>query len=154
MLHAPQFAVRIRSRHTHARGQQPHLLGALQQRDVAHIAHQLRVVCRLREHQVLHGKLRIHHAARTVFHIELPVARGVRCAHTLAHGHDFLTQGGRVAFGGDNGLPHGIEARLQGLAAHHKTRACHGLVLPGPRGVAAPALLVVGVGLEARDQQT
>ena len=52
-----------------------------------------------------------------------------------------------------DGLAHRIEARGQLRRTEHAARARDGLVLPGPGGVAAALLLIVGIGVEGRDQQ-
>ncbi|MCY1552418.1 hypothetical protein D9M68_888120 [compost metagenome] len=88
-----------------------------------------------------------------MLHIEPGAAHRVRLAHLLAHGHDLARQRIAVAQRGDHVFAHRIEAPGQRHAAEHKARARHGLVFPGPGGVAAALLLVVGVGLEAGDQQ-
>jgi hypothetical protein len=73
-------------------------------------------------------------------------------AHALAHGDDLAQRCG-VARRGDHGFAHRIEAGGQVVAAQHEAGARHGLVFPGPGGVAAALLLVVGIGLEAGHQQ-
>ena len=153
VLHAAQLAVGVSRRVAHTGRQQAHLLGTLQQRDVAHVAHQFRMACGIRQHQVLHGKFGIHHAARAVFHIKLPVARAVGRAHALAHGHNLRTQRCRVSRRGDHSLSHRIKPRLQGSTAQNKARPRHRLVFPGPCRVAAALLLVGRVGIETGDQQ-
>jgi len=129
------------------------ILRALQQTDVAQVLHQFGVRARLRQHQELHGELGVHHAALAVLDVEAAGRHRVCGAHALAHADDFLRQRGRVAFGGDDGAAHGVEALAQRAAAEHEARTRHGLVLPGPGGVAAAPLLVVGEGLEAGHQQ-
>ncbi len=74
-------------------------------------------------------------------------------AQALAHGGDLAGQAGPVARRGDDGLAYGVKALTQARRAQHEAGARHGLVLPGPGGVAAALLLVVGIGLEAGHQQ-
>ena len=121
---------------------------------------------RLGQYQVLDHELHVDHAAGAVLEVEQLAAHGVGGAHALAHGNDFGAQRRCVARSGDDRLAHGVEALAQlhvrgRLArgwrevgtAEHEARARHGLVFPGPGGIAAALLLVVGVGVEAGHQQ-
>ena len=88
-----------------------------------------------------------------MLHIKPVSFDGVRCPNLVAHGDDFIVQQHRVSRCGDHALPDPLEALAQSFFSHDKTRACHGLVLPGPCGVAAALLLVVGIGLKTGNQQ-
>ena len=74
-------------------------------------------------------------------------------AHLVAHADDFSLQGLGVARRRDDGFADGVKALLERVVAQHKTGARHGLVFPGPGGVRAALLLVVGVSVKRGDQQ-
>ena len=141
------------------------MLGAQQKGDVADVVSQFRMPRGLGQHQVLHRKFGVHHAACAVFDVKA-VGLGrccglarlafdrVRSAHLLAHGDDLGAQRRQLARRGDDGAAHLVKTRGQRCITQHAAGACHGLVLPGPGGVAAALLLVVGIGRKADDQQT
>ena len=107
---------------------------------------------------MLDREFNVHHATHAVFDVKHASACGVGLANLLAHGADFLRQGGCIAFGGDDSFAHRIEALTQGVGfgargrVKHAAGPCHGLVLPSPGGVAAALLLVVGERAKAADQ--
>ena len=146
-------AVSAGRRLAHALGQQARIFDALQQGDVTHIVGQSRVAGCVQKHQILHDKLRIHHAAGAVFDVKALGLDRMGLAHPLPHGHDFGLQKNGVSRCADHGQTHGVKTGGQAGPAHDATGPRHGLVLPGPRGVAAALLLVVGIRLEAGDQQ-
>ena len=90
MLQAAQGAIGIGSGAAHGGGQQAGILGALQQGDIAFVVQQLGVVFGVRQHQILHGKFAIDHAARAVLEIKKTGGHFVRGLHALAHGLNFL----------------------------------------------------------------
>ena len=109
----------------------------------------------LGQHQELHRELGIDHAARAVLDVETVGLDRMRGAHLLAHRDDLglaapSTSRGAVMTASRTR----VEAlRRSAVLAQHEARPRHGLVLPGPGGVAAAPLLVVVVGLEGGDQQ-
>ena len=105
------------------------------------------------QHQKLHGEFDIDHAAGAVLDIKNLRFGFVAGAHAFAHGMDLFAQGGLVAWAGDDACAHCLKAYLQGAVAQDAARPCHGLVFPGPSGVGAALLLVIGVGGKAADQQ-
>lgn len=153
VLGAAQGAVGVGSGLACAGGQQGGGFGALQQSDVAEVGFELRVLAGVGEHEVLHAEFGVDHAAGALFDVEHAGRRGVGGAHFVAHGGDFVAQGGPVAFGGDDGVAHGVKARGELGQAADVACAGHGLVFPGPGGVAAALLLVAGVGGKAGDEQ-
>ena len=108
----------------------------------------------VRQDQVLHGKLNIDHAARAVFDVKLAHAHRMTGPHLCAHAAYLLAQTRCGPLGADDGFAHCIKAAVKRGITQNTAGARHGLVLPGPGGVAATLLLVVGVGLKAGDQQT
>ena len=77
----------------------------------------------------------------------------MRSAHLLAHGHNLGAQRGQLARCGDDSAAHLVKTRGQRCVTQHAAGSRHGLVFPGPGGVAAALLLVVGVSRKADDQQ-
>ena len=107
----------------------------------------------LRQHQVLYRKLDVDHATRAVLDVKVAGPHGVGRAHPLAHGHNFLLQVSRLPRRADDSLAHRIKALPQVVATQNTAGPCHGLVFPGPGGVAATLLLVVGVSIKGGNQQ-
>ena len=78
----------------------------------------------MRQHQVLHRELDVHHAAGAVLDVEAArPAPGVRCAHLVAHRAHLVAQRGGVARRGQHGAPHGLEARRRSPASPAQKRA-------------------------------
>ena len=71
MLLAAQFAVGVGRSQCDGIRKKSAGLGAQQQGDVAHVVGKFRVLVGMAQHQVLHGKLYIHHAAGAVLHVKL-----------------------------------------------------------------------------------
>ena len=113
VLQPAHVAVGVGRSLAHAGRQQAHALGAVQQRDVAHVVGELGVARGVHEHQVLHHKLHIDHAAGAVLDVKAALGHRVRLAHALAHGHDLGAQAGGVARRADDGVAHAIERREQ-----------------------------------------
>jgi len=177
VLDPSQFAVSPRGALADTRGQQPGLLGPLQQCDVANVVGQIGVLRRGRQHQKLHRKFGIDHAARRVLDVELfcmwrrtdranrdgfrgyaggrnaGISGWMRGADLFAHGDDFVLQRGDIARRHDDAAANGFKALAQQVVAQHETRPRHGLVFPGPGGVAAALLLVVGISRKTGHQQ-
>ena len=65
------------------------------------------------QHQILHGKFHIDHAARAVFDVKQIRLHRVSCAHLVAHGYDLLLQSSHVTLGIDDAGAHGIEPRFE-----------------------------------------
>jgi hypothetical protein len=133
--------------------QQAQRFGAFQQGNIARVGHQFRVRARLRQHQELHDKFGVNHAAGAELDVEFVGLDRVCAGHAVAHGGNFGTQAVRIAWRADHRLAHRIKAFVQGRITEHTARPCHGLVFPGPGGVGTALLLVVGVGGKAGDQQ-
>ena len=153
MLHLAQGAVGLGGVGANLIGQQACVLRGLEQGDVAAVGAQCRVGVAVGEYQKLHREFDIDHAAGAVLDIKNLRFGFVAGAHALAHGMDLFAQGGLVARAGDDAAAHRLKACLQGGVAQDAARPCHGLVLPGPSGVGAALLLVIGVGGKAADQQ-
>ena len=70
-------------------GQQALVLCMQQQAYVAYVVLQARVVGSVRQHQKLHRKLGVNHAAGAVFEIEQVCRYRIGCAQFVTHGYDF-----------------------------------------------------------------
>ncbi len=120
-----------------------------EQRDVAAVLEQRRVVGRVGQHQVLDDELDVDHAAAIVLQVEELAAVGVAVVHLAAHRDDLLAQLREIAAPGEHVAADGLEALADRAIAGAEAGAGQRLVLPGPGRVAL-------VGLEGRqrgDQQ-
>ena len=107
----------------------------------------------MRQHQVLHGELCVHHAARAVLHVKMACLQRVGCPHPFAHHAYFRSERRFVARCRDNGQANGLKPLAHGICAQHQAGPCHRLVFPGPGGVAAPLFLVDCEGVKMGNQQ-
>src|SRR5207302_2839423 len=120
-----------------------------EERDVAEIAEQVKVLARVREHETLHHELDVDHAARVVLQVEKPARVGMRGVELLAHGADLGGERARLARTREDRFADALEGGAHGGVARAITRARERLVLPYPGAL----LLVVRKGVDGAYQQ-
>ena len=98
VLHAPELAVGIGCALAYAWRQQTDALGALEQGDIASVVGQFGELLRVGQHQKLHRKFGIHHSTGAVFDIKTVTLHRTSSTYLVAHGHNFMTQQGAVAW--------------------------------------------------------
>ena len=154
VLQVAQGAVSVCRRCPHPFGQQPCCFCAVQQRNIAHVVLQRWVRLGMGQHQMLHHKFGIDHAAHTVFVVKQTSRHRMGAAHFVAHLRDVHGQLRQVTRRTQHLAAHRFKGLPQGGVADTKPRPCHGLVLPDPSAVAAALRLVSRKGFHAADQQT
>ena len=92
VLDLAQAAVGLGGVGANGRGQQAAVLRALQQGDVAQVGAQPGVAFAVGQHQKLHCKLNVHHAACAVFDVKQAGLVAVGGAYFGAHGGNFVVQ--------------------------------------------------------------
>ena len=152
MLHLAQASVGAGSLVADACRQQPQRFGAFQQRNIAGVGQQFGVRARIGQHQKLHDKFGVHHPACAVLDVEPVGLDDFGAGHAFAHGDDLDTQLGDVTLSGQHGGAHRVKALVKIGVAQHAARPGDGLVFPGPGGVGAALLLVVGVRRKTGNQ--
>ncbi len=139
VLQPPIVAIGVRRGRGHRHGNEAELARDPQQRDVAQVARQHRVVVRVREDEVLDRELDVDHAARIVLEVEQ--RRRVRVAgeHPAPHVDDVGRELSALARQAQNRVALGLEGGADRGVAGDEPRAGERLMLPRPRLLALVA---------------